>query len=353
MKAFALKNEIWVWLPRERDGALHPGVGELLYEASALARRLEVPLVAGSDRRPAEAEQTLLGGWGVKRLWCLDRQLAPHPLAPGGQSPFELVLAGSFPRAFLFLADAQAKVLAPPVAARGGAEFISAASGISSDGSHFVVARSTLGGQVESLLRLDFSRPLVLTLVPGQVGAVTAPGVFSSPRPTESSPVLQAVEAPAQPNATELTKLLSPDPANLDLPDAERVVAFGRGAFSPESISLVNQLASRLGAVVAGTRPAADEGWLPFSRQVGLTGAVISPRLYVAVGISGAPYHLVGLKEVDTLIAINNDPEAPIFNRADLGIVGDLKQVLPALLEILASTVAGSEPLEATLLKGL
>jgi electron transfer flavoprotein alpha subunit len=124
-----------------------------------------------------------------------------------------------------------------------------------------------------------------------------------------------------------------PDPASLDIADAERIVAFGRGAFSDAAIELVRQLAEKLGAAVAGTRPAADEGWLPFSRQVGLTGAVVRPRLYVAVGISGAPYHMVGVKEPETLVAINRDPDAPIFGSAGLGIVGDLHEVLPRLIE--------------------
>jgi electron transfer flavoprotein alpha subunit len=126
--------------------------------------------------------------------------------------------------------------------------------------------------------------------------------------------------------------------------DAERIVAFGRGAFSRAAIALVERLAALLGAAVAGTRPAADEGWLPFARQVGLTGAIVTPKLYVAVGISGAPYHMVGVKDPETLIAINTDPEAPIFASAHLGIVGDLHALLPALIARLerGDSIAGA-----------
>jgi electron transfer flavoprotein alpha subunit len=129
--------------------------------------------------------------------------------------------------------------------------------------------------------------------------------------------------------------VLAPDPATLDIADAERIVAFGRGAFSQDAVALVRRLADLLGAAVGGSRPAADEGWLPFARQIGLTGAIVRPKLYVAVGISGAPYHMVGIKDPGTLIAVNRDPDAAIFASADLGIVGDLYQVLPELIAAL------------------
>jgi electron transfer flavoprotein alpha subunit len=182
--------------------------------------------------------------------------------------------------------------------------------------------------------RVALTSPVVATLLPGAVGEAAAverdvrsAGDRAPTLPTLEPPParLVPIEAPPQ--------MLAPDPGSLELADAERIVAFGRGAFHPEAVALVERLARALGAVVAGTRPAADEGWLPFSRQVGLTGAIVTPRLYVAVGISGAPYHLVGVKDPETLIAVNRDPEAPIFASAHLGLVGDLYEVLPALLE--------------------
>jgi electron transfer flavoprotein alpha subunit len=148
-------------------------------------------------------------------------------------------------------------------------------------------------------------------------------------------------ESASAAGASSPDRVLPPDPATLDVADAERIVAFGRGAFSEEAIALVRRLADLLGAAVAGSRPAADEGWIPFARQVGLTGAIVRPKLYVAIGISGAPYHMVGIKDPGTLIAINKDPDAAIFGSADLGLVGDLFQVLPALI---AKLEAGQAP---------
>ena len=195
---------------------------------------------------------------------------------------------------------------------------------MTSDSARYVVARPILNEQYESLESVPLEVPLVVTLLPGAVGSIHPPQQHSGkPR---GRGLKNAAERPIFPG------IHPPDPATLDIADAERIVAFGRGAFSERAISLVEQLAEQLGAAVAGTRPAADEGWLPFSRQVGLTGAIVKPRLYVAVGISGAPYHMVGVKEPETLIAINNNADAPILGNADLGIVGDLHDVLPRLI---------------------
>jgi electron transfer flavoprotein alpha subunit len=187
-----------------------------------------------------------------------------------------------------------------------------------------VAARATLGDQYEALVTTPLETPLVVTLQPGAVGDALTPSVARHNVPVEGRVLTGTLPAGL---AT-----LPPDPKQLRIADAERIVAFGRGAFSREAITLVEQLAGLLGATVAGTRPAADEGWLPFAKQVGLTGAIVAPKLYVAVGISGAPYHMVGVKNPETLIAINRDAEAPILGAAHLGIVGDLYSVLPALI---------------------
>ena len=123
----------------------------------------------------------------------------------------------------------------------------------------------------------------------------------------------------------------------IDLTQAKRIVSVGRGIKSQEHLALVEALAVALGAEVAASRPICDSGWLPMDRQVGSSGQTVSPRLYVAVGISGAIQHLVGMKDSHTIVAINIDPEAPIFEIADFGIVGDLFEVVPALVAVLES----------------
>jgi len=118
----------------------------------------------------------------------------------------------------------------------------------------------------------------------------------------------------------------------VDLSQAERIVSVGRGIKGQEHLQLVQQLAQAMGAEIAASRPICDAGWLPMDRQIGSSGQTVAPKLYVALGISGAIQHLVGMKGSRTIVAINKDPEAPIFEIADYGIVGDLFEVVPALI---------------------
>ena len=123
----------------------------------------------------------------------------------------------------------------------------------------------------------------------------------------------------------------------VDLSQAERIVAIGRGIKSQENIKLAEQLAVAMGAEIAASRPICDAGWLPMDRQIGSSGQTVAPKLYVALGISGAIQHLVGMKGSRTIVAINKDPEAPIFEIADYGISGDLFEVVPAIVAALNS----------------
>jgi electron transfer flavoprotein alpha subunit len=121
----------------------------------------------------------------------------------------------------------------------------------------------------------------------------------------------------------------------VDLSQAERIVAVGRGIKGQEHLKIVEQLAQAMGAEIAASRPICDAGWLPMDRQIGSSGQTVAPKLYVALGISGAIQHLVGMKGSRTIVAINKDPEAPIFEIADYGIVGDLFDVVPAIITAL------------------
>ena len=119
----------------------------------------------------------------------------------------------------------------------------------------------------------------------------------------------------------------------VDLSAANLIVSVGRGIKEKENLGIVEQLAAALGAELAASRPICDNGWLPMERQVGSSGQTVAPKLYLAVGISGAIQHLVGMKGAKTIVAINRDADAPIFEIADYGIVGDLFEVVPALTE--------------------
>ena len=126
----------------------------------------------------------------------------------------------------------------------------------------------------------------------------------------------------------------------VDLSSADIIVSVGRGIKDPENIPIAEKLAEALGGEVAASRPVCDNGWLPLERQVGSSGQTVSPKLYLAVGISGAIQHVVGMKGAKTIVAVNQDPGAPIFEIADYGIVGDLFKVVPALTEAILAAKA-------------
>ena len=128
---------------------------------------------------------------------------------------------------------------------------------------------------------------------------------------------------------------------SVDLSQAERIVAVGRGIKGQEHLPVVEKLAAAIGAELAASRPICDAGWLPMERQVGSSGQTVAPKLYLAVGISGAIQHLVGMKGSGTIAAINKDPDAPIFEVADYGIVGDLFEMVPAIVEALKTINRG------------
>lgn len=173
-------------------------------------------------------------------------------------------------------------------------------------------------------------------LVTFQSGAVSADTVVrgSAPKVIRASPVTVDAALVRQ----------KPEPAfqeakqAVDLSQAERIVAVGRGIKGEEHVESVRQLAAALGAELAASRPICDAGWLPMDRQVGSSGQTVAPTLYVALGISGAIQHVVGMKGARTIVAVNKDADAPIFEIADYGIVGDLFEIVPAMLAELQSS---------------
>ena len=164
-----------------------------------------------------------------------------------------------------------------------------------------------------------------------QIGAVRADAMVKGTGPApirvvaaavEQTGIRQAIEAPFR-EAKQA----------VDLTQAERIVAVGRGIKDQERIEMARQLAAALGAELGASRPICDAGWLPMDRQIGSSGQTVAPKLYLALGISGAIQHLVGMKGSRTIVALNKDPEAPIFEIADYGIVGDLFEIVPAIIK--------------------
>ena len=219
----------------------------------------------------------------------------------------------------------QARDFAPMLAARLRVSLITDVIGISGDGAAATFTRPMFQGKLTATVRATSSGPAIVTV---QIGAFRADAARRGGSPSvsaveiiiDTAAIRQQPEAPFQ-EAKQA----------VDLSQAERIVAVGRGIKSQDNLPLAQNLAKAMGAEIAASRPICDSGWLPMERQVGSSGQTVAPRLYVALGISGAIQHLVGMKGSRTIVAINKDADAPIFEVADYGVVGDLFEIVPAL----------------------
>ncbi|MBC7895573.1 MAG: electron transfer flavoprotein subunit alpha/FixB family protein [Cytophagaceae bacterium] len=231
-------------------------------------------------------------------------------------------------RVVIFSASAQGKDLAPRTAAKLRSTLAGDVTSIVIDGDALVVTHPGYTGKVIQTLRLSGTPALVSV----------RPGAFTV-TPVAKAGTVEQVALPSEPGASRVvtTETVLGDTRKLDLGEAPVIVSGGRGLKAPEHFKLVEDLAAAFGnAAVGATRAVTDEGWRPHSDQIGQTGRLVSPDLYVAVGISGAIQHLAGMRTSRCIVAINKDKEAPIFKVADYGIVGDVFEVVPALTAAVA-----------------
>jgi len=328
--ATADKNYRGVWVFAEpKDGQWHGVTYELLGKGRQLADELKTELCAVCLGHNINNVAGSLIASGTDKVYVLDSPvLAGFPEDVYARKLAELiqqykpavVLAGATPRGRAFI---------PRVAAILGTGLTADCTGleIESGTGLLLQTRPTFGGNLMATIVCPAKRPQMATV---------RPRVFkrASPDGTRQGQLIKVDFNSEQ--ITSRTKVLSfvADLAEkVNLEDADIIVAGGRGLGKPENFGLMRELAKALSAALGSSRPPVDEGWIPYSHQVGQTGKTVCPKLYIACGISGAVQHLAGMQTADIIVAINDDPRAPIFEVATYGIIGDLFKVVPLMIE--------------------
>jgi electron transfer flavoprotein alpha subunit len=310
-----------------REGSLRETTLEVLGAALDLGKTLglEVVTLVLADA-PRELAAPLVGRAPSLRLLA-------HPELRSYEAERYLAIltdqiSALAPKLVLMGHSSQGMDLAPALAGRLGMPLVTDCIKITGTGQAFEVERLCYGGKIVESLVLRPAPTTVLTL---QAGAFSHLQAKAASVETKQQVVELAGLKPRHPR--QFLGYLVAAVADVDITAADILVSVGRGIGSPENISLAQALADAIGATLSCSRPVADAGWLPQSRQVGTSGKTVRPKLYIALGISGAFQHLTGMKGSDTIIAVNKDPRAPIFQVATYGIVDDVLEVLPALTE--------------------
>ncbi len=301
----------------------------VLSKAAALGDSEVAGLVAGSGVAALASEA---GKFGAGKVWVADDPALEAPLPqPRVDVVAKAVEAGGYDTV-LFAASILAADVAAGLAARLDAGLNWDLVDLARDGGRLVGKRPALGDSV--VVDVGWKGSPALGLVRS--------GTFE-PAATGGEPdiVQLPVELEGFSTAARMVEQAHEEQAGPSIEDADVIVAGGRGLGGPESFALVEELARALGGAVAATRAVVDAGWYPYSAQVGQTGKNVAPKLYVACGISGAIQHKVGMQSSNVIVAINKDANAPIFEFSDLGVVGDLHQVVPKLTELVRTRRSG------------
>ena len=306
----------------QRDGKLRSVSREALGEATRLAKQLGGEVV-GVCLAAADPGIAALGDAGADRvLLATNPRFARYDGAAYAAGVAQAIQSVS-PQVVLIAGSSMGRDLAPRVAARLGVGLASDCTALAVDGAALLASRPVFAGKAFQKLRFPRT-PAIATLRPKVFGAVSGAGRTAQ---------VVAFEVTLPASRVTVRDVVAQAGGKVDLTESEIIVSGGRGVKGPEHFKLIEDLAEALGATVGASRAVVDAGWRPHSEQVGQTGKTVSPKLYVAVGISGAIQHLAGMSSSRCIVAINKDPEAPIFKIADYGLVGDLFEVVPALTE--------------------
>ena len=294
------------------------------YELLTLARELGTPsaVVLGRGASAAAGE---VSAYGAEKVYVSEAEELDGYLAGPKAAVLAQLVADKAPVAVLLPSNAEGKEVAARLAIRTGSGLVTDAVGVSAD---LVAEQPVFGGSVVVQSKVVAGTPIITVRANS-----TAPSQAPAAGTVEQ---VSATFSASDLGARIVESVVEDKGGRPDLGDASIVVSGGRGVGAAEGFGIVEQLADTLGAAVGASRAATDAGWYPHQNQVGQTGRTVSPQLYIAVGISGAIQHRAGMQTSKTIVAINKDAEAPIFELADFGLVGDLFTVVPQLTEAVA-----------------
>lgn len=312
----------------QRDGALRNVSFEVVTAAKQIATAMGGGDVEAAVLGPAAVQSAAgqLARYGAGRIHVAAHEAFALYSPDGFAATLAALIRSGGYDVIVFPASSMGKDLAPRVAARLEVPLVTDVTEVSVENGQLRMVRPILAGRVFATVSVDAS-PVVLSV---------RANVF---RPVEQPAGENVVELPVQGSPAEwrvtVTERTAAETGRLDVAEATIIVSGGRGMKGPENWHLLEALRDALGpeAALGASRAVVDAGWRPHAEQVGQTGKTVSPRLYFAVGISGAMQHLAGMRSSGTIVAINKDPDAPIFKVADFGLVGDATEVLPALTE--------------------
>jgi electron transfer flavoprotein alpha subunit len=321
-----MANTILV-VAEQREGKLNRISLETFAAAQAIAADTGLSIEAAILGATIEPVAKELAGVQVAKVYAIESALLEPYTADGYVAALKQFIEERQPQLVLMPHTYQVRDFAPKLAAALGRSLISDCVGFRKDGDHLVFTRQMFQGKFAADVAFECPAPHFATF---QAGAFRADKVAMGGSAAVEKVAAQVPGGTIRVRALEVFKEAK---QAVDLTQAEIIVSVGRGIKEQKNIELAKALAEALGGEIAASRPICDSGWLPMDRQIGSSGQTVAPKVYIALGISGAIQHIVGMKGSRSIIAINKDAEAPIFEIADFGVVGNLFDIVPALTE--------------------
>ncbi len=325
-------KDIWVFA-EQRQGKLTPVVIELLGEGKKLADVKGIKLNAILLGKDVDHITTELIAHGAEKVYVADDELLKNYTTDGYTKVIVDAIDEFKPEIVLVGATHIGRDLAPRIASRLNTGLTADCTKLEIDEEDGKIkqTRPAFGGNIMATIICPDSRPQMSTVRPG----VMDKAVRNDANKGEVHKL--NIDLKETDIRTKVLEIVKSAHEKVSLTDAEIIVSGGKGLGTPDGFKLIEEFANKLNGVVGSSRAAVDAGWIDRSHQVGQTGVTVKPTLYIACGISGAIQHLAGMKDSDTIVAINKDPDAPIFNVADFGIVGDLYKVIPEIMDAIDS----------------